>query len=131
MSTTMRFKSFPLWLAVGAALGWWLSWAVEPPRLAAAETISVDNLPKDAREFRRSVDQIVKKVDGLLGKLKDGAADTAKLDLLQTRDNILREIEKLDSKDGAKWSAAEARESVELMLKLLKAQYEKAAGLAG
>lgn len=131
MSTT-RVGLWFLSLVVLATLGVVLLGPVEPPRLAAADTISVDNLPKDAKEFRRSVDQIIKRVDSLLSKLKDKPdALTAWMDLVQTRDNILREIEKLDSKDGSKWTASEARESVELMLKLLKAQYEKAAGLAG
>lgn len=130
--STMRVRLCSLGLVVLAALGWSLLWSVEPPQPAAAESLNVDNLPKDAKEFRRSVDQIIKRVDGLLGKLKDKPdALTAWMDLVQTRDNILREIEKLDAKDGSKWTAGEARESVELMLKLLKAQYEKAAGLAG
>lgn len=129
---TMRVRLYALGLVTLATLGWSLLWSLEPPQLAAAESFNVDNLPKDAKEFRRSVDQIIKRVDGLLNKLKDKPdALTALMDLMQTRDNILREIEKLDSKDGSKWTAGEARESVELMLKLLKAQYEKAAGLAG
>jgi hypothetical protein len=106
--------------------------SLEPPELAAAETLNVENLPKDATEFRRAVDQIIKKVDVLLSKLKEKPEGlVAWMNLVQTRDNVLREIEKLDAKEGAKWSAAEARTSVELMLKLLKEQYEKAADLAG
>lgn len=132
MRTMHPVKSWSVGLVALATLGWSVLGSVEPPRLVAAETLNVDNLPKDAKEFRRSVDQIIKRVDGLLGKLKDKPeALTAWMDLVQTRDNILREIEKLDSKDGSKWSASEARASVELMLKLLKAQYEKAADLAG
>jgi len=127
-----RVPHVALFLVGLATLGWSLVEVVEPPRLAAAETLNVENLPKDAKEFRRSVDQIIKRVDGLLSKLQNKPeARAVWMDLVQTRDNVLREIEKLDSKEGAKWTAAEARASVEHMLKLLKAQYEKAADLAG
>jgi hypothetical protein len=50
-------------------------------------------------------------------------------DLMMTRDNVAREIYKVQNKpDGSKWGA-EMRESVDDMLKLLAVQYEKATSL--
>lgn len=99
----------------------------------AAESISVDGLPKEPKAFRNQVDQILKKVDGLIAKLKGKAeAKAIVLDLIQTRDNVLREIPKVESTpDGSKWSQEEGRASVEAMLKLLKDQYEKGTDLDG
>ncbi|MBI4402193.1 MAG: hypothetical protein HY581_11245 [Nitrospirae bacterium] len=123
-----------------ASLGFfsiWLGGIVGQPGVPgpafAAESLNVEGLPADPKAFRAQVDQILKKTDGLIGKLKDNKnAEAALLDLIQTRDNVLREIFKVENRpDGSKWTAKEARESVEAMLKLLKAHYEKAAGIGG
>jgi hypothetical protein len=78
------------------------------------------------------VDQLISKTDSLIAKLKAKPASQAMvLDLMQTRDDILREIAKIDSAPGdAKWTAQEMRESVQSKLKLLKEQYDKAVGSA-
>lgn len=94
----------------------------------AAESLNIEGLPKDARAYRAQVDQILRKVDGLIDKLKENESARALiLDLEQTRDNILREIPKMEIAPGdAKWGSQEMRDSVQQMLKLLKDQYEKA-----
>jgi hypothetical protein len=104
-----------------------------PARALAADSLNVGGLPKDPKAYRDQVDQILKKVDVVIGKLKGNeSAKALVLDLEQTRDNILREIPKIEAAPGdAKWSSQEMRESVDAMLKLLKDQYEKAAGMAG
>ena len=114
-------------MAVGMCmpLGMW-----EPPTVAlAADTLNVDNLPNEPGQLKAQVEKIVAKVDGLVGKLKGNpAAQALVLDLMQTRDNLMRELPKVDSSPGdAKWKAKEMRHSVENMLRLLKDQYEKAA----
>lgn len=112
----------------------WLGGSVGQPgapgiALAAEASLNVEGLSRDPKAFRSQVDQIIRHVDSLLQKLKENQkARGAVLDLMQTRDNVLREIGKVENTpDGAKWKSGEARESVELMLRLLKTQYEKAA----
>lgn len=97
----------------------------------AAETLNIEGLPKDPKAYRAQVDQILKKVDGLIDKLKGKQnALPVVLDLIQTRDDILREIPKVEhTPDGSKWTLQEGRDSVDAKLKLLKVQYEKASGL--
>lgn len=109
---------------VGALSGWGVA--------LAADSLNVDGLPKDSRAFLVQVDQIISKVDSLLAKLKSNPKATPMvLDLMQTRDNIKREILKMQvTPDGAKWTLADGRASVEAMLKLLKDQYDKAAGMS-
>lgn len=94
-----------------------------------AAELNVDNLPADAKAFRAQVEQILGKVNGVIDKAKETkGADPALLDLIQTRDNILREVPKVEHiPDGAKWTSKEAQASVQSMLKLLKTQYEKVA----
>ncbi len=106
------------------SVAWW------PGLVTAAEPLKIDGLPKEPRQFRAQVDQILTRVDALITKLKaDPRNRTIVLDLLQTRDDILREIVKIESAPGdAKWTAREMRESVEAKLKLLKEQYDKASG---
>lgn len=127
-------------IVVLATLGFFQVWldgsVVQPgvPGIAlAAESLNVEGLPKDPKAYRAQVDQILKKVDGLIEKMKwNEKALPVVLDLQQTRDNVLREIYKVENKpDGSKWGAQEMRESVDAMLKLLKAQYEKATEMAG
>lgn len=98
----------------------------------AAEGLKIDGLPNDPRQFRTHVDQLLGKVDTLIRKLKaDPKAQGMVLDLIQTRDDILREITKIESAPGdAKWTPKEMRESVEGKLKLLKDQYDKAVAMA-
>lgn len=126
-------------LAVGMFLGCLAAWP-EPSRqhpvsglVFAAESLKLEGLAKDPKQFRTQVDQILAKVDGMIEKLKqDPKALALVLDLMQTRDNILREIPKIDAAPGdAKWTAQEMRESVQAMLMLLKEQYDKAVELAG
>jgi hypothetical protein len=97
----------------------------------AADTLNIDGLPKDPKAYRAQVEQILKKVDALTEKLKGNQnARPIVLDLLQTRDDILREIPKVESTpEGSKWSLQEGRDSVDAKLKLLKDQYDKASGL--
>lgn len=125
-------------LVIGLFLGWLVPWADIPgqsPRwgvVLAADSLKLDGLSKDPRQFRMQVDQILAKVDGVIEKLKKAPkAQALVLDLMQTRDNILRKIPKIDAAPGdAKWSSQEMRDSVQAMLMPLKDQYEKAAELA-
>lgn len=98
----------------------------------AADALKIDGLSHDPKQFRTQVDQLISKADSLIAKLKANPNNQAVvLDLMQTRDDILREIPKIDSAPGdAKWTANEMRSSVESKLKLLKDQYDKAAGSA-
>jgi len=100
---------------------------VAPTGLAYAAELNVDNLPGDPKAFRAQVDQIVGRVSSIIEKAKDSkGTDPALLDLIQTRDNILREVPKVEhTPDGAKWTAKEAQASVQSMLKLLKTQLDK------
>ena len=104
-----------------------------PGIVFAADSLNIEGLPSDPRQFRSQVGQILTKADSLVKKLKaNPSAQTFALDLMQTRDNILREIVKIDGAPGdAKWTAQEMRESVQAMLKLLKEQYDKAVGTSG
>lgn len=99
----------------------------------AADTLKIDGLPNDPRQFRTSVDPLIAKVDKLIEKLKATPnAPPIVLDLIQTRDNVLREIVKIEATPGdAKWTPKEMRESVESMLKLMKDQYDKASAMGG
>ena len=101
---------------------------INRPVALAADALKTDGLPSDTRQFRAAVDQLIAKVDGVIAKLKGTpGAQGMVLDLMQTRDNVLREISKIDGAPGdAKWTAKEMRESVESMLKLMKEQYDKA-----
>jgi hypothetical protein len=101
-----------------------------PGMVLAAEPLKIDGLPKAPQQFRAHVEQILASVDSLIEKLKKDPKNRAVvLDLLQTRDDILRELPKIDSKQGdARWTPTDMRESVESKLKLLKEQYDKAAG---
>jgi hypothetical protein len=121
------------WLA--AAVGGlvvWLGGSVERPGalglVHAADTLTIEGLPKEPRSYRAQVDQILKKADALIEKLRGKPeARPIVLDLIQTRDNILREISKVESRpDGSKWFDKEMRDSVDAMLKLLKSQYDRA-----
>jgi hypothetical protein len=98
----------------------------------AADSLKIDGLPNDPRQFRAQVEQVIAKVDGVVQKLKGNqTAQALVLDLMQTRDNIMREIGKMDGAPGdAKWSPQEMRDSVNAMLRLLKDQYEKATAAA-
>lgn len=98
----------------------------------AAEVLKIDGLSSDPKQFRIQVDQLISKTDTLIAKLRANPNNQAIiLDLLQTRDDILREIPKIDYAPGdAKWTAREMIESVQSKLKLLKDQYDKAAGSA-
>lgn len=124
-------------IVIVAVFGWLHAWpdglvGQRAPSVAvAAESLNVEGLPKDPKAFRAQVDQIIAKVDSLLAKLKNNPKATPMvLDLMQTRDNILREILKMEvTPDGAKWTLSEGRASVEAMLRLLKDQYDKAAGM--
>lgn len=99
----------------------------------AAEGLKVENLSNDPKQFRAQVDQALAKVSTLIEKLKSKPeARAIVLDLMQTRDNVLRELPKIDGNPGdAKWGSQEMRDSVKAMLMLLQEQYEKAAQLAG
>jgi hypothetical protein len=120
-------------LAACSVLSFWLTgptMRTGGPHLAlAAEEWTVDNLAHNPKLFRGQVEQIISRVDRLIDTLKGNpGASTMVLDLIQTRDNVLRELPKVDNQPaGSKWSEKEARESVEWMLRLLKAQYDKAA----
>jgi hypothetical protein len=135
----MGRKTIRRLVPVFALLGWWYIWlggSVEHPGVPwealAAEELKIEGLPKDPKAFRTQLEQIIAKVDSLIGKLKGNAeALPMVLDLMQTRDNVMRELLKMEvTPDGSKWTLPEGRASVEAMLKLLKAQYDKAAGMA-
>jgi hypothetical protein len=136
MDRTKRFLA----LSFGMLLGWTLvgtvnlsGWRVQWIATVAAESLKVDGLPDEPRQFRASVDSIIKKVDALIEQLRGKPTSQAiLLDLLQTRDDIIRELPKLDGAPGdAKWNQKEMRESVQGKLMLLRNQYEKAQASAG
>ncbi len=120
MRKALKRLAFQGAVVVGGLL--WLSTAV-----TWADSITVDGLPKDPAAYKTKVDEIVGKVDQLIGKIKGDPKKFALVsDLMMTRDNVMREIFKVQNKpDGSKWGA-EMRESVDDMLKLLAVQYEKA-----
>lgn len=131
-------RTLTLYLATLGCVYVWVGGSVGQPGVLgialAAEELKVEGLPKDPKAFRAQVDQILKKVDGLIEKMKGNqkVPTAVVLDLIQTRDNVTREIYKVENKpDGSKWGAQDMRESVDAMLKLLKAQYEKATEMAG
>lgn len=99
----------------------------------AADALKIEGLSNEPKQFRAQVDQILTKVDSLVKKLKaNPKVQALVLDLMQTRDDILREIPKIESAAGdAKWTSKEMYDSVQAKLKLLKDQYDKAAGMAG
>jgi hypothetical protein len=111
-------------LSFGMLLGWMLVGNMT----VAADSLKVEGLPDETRQFRAAVESIIKKVDTLIEQLRGKPENQAiVLDLLQTRDDIMREIPKLDGAPGdAKWNPKEMRESVQGKLMLLKNQYEKA-----
>jgi hypothetical protein len=126
IATVAAFGVLSLWLATTTV-------RMGGPDLAlAVEELKVEGLPRDAKGFRTQVEQIISRVDKLIEKLKGNpTASTMALDLIQTRDSVLRELPKVDNQPaGSAWSEKEARESVEWMLRLLKAQYDKAASSA-
>jgi hypothetical protein len=94
----------------------------------AAETLKIDGMSDDPKQFHVQVEQLLTKTDSLIAKLRGNPTNQAMvLDLLQTRDDILRELPKIDSAPGdAKWTADEMLRSVKSKLKLLKDQYDKA-----
>lgn len=127
-------------VVVGVALGVLAAWPGAfpgpfggPGVAVAADALNIENLPKDPKAFRAQVTQIIGKVDGLIAKLKDNKeAEAALMDLMQTRDNVLREVSKVENTpDGSKWTADQMVNSVGAMLKLLKNHYDKAAEKAG
>jgi hypothetical protein len=99
----------------------------------AAESLNVEELPSDPAAYHTKVEQIVEQVDGVIDKLKaKREAEPVVLDLLQTRDNVVREVEKIKSHpEGSLWTNEEVRGNVDAMLKLLKVQYDKAAEMTG
>lgn len=123
-------------LAAFGIMSLWLTGTIVrmggPDLALAAEELKVEGLPSDPKSFRREVEQIISRVDKLIDRLKGNpTVSTMVLDLIQTRDSVLRELPKVENQPvGSKWSAKEARESVDWMLRLLKAQYDKAAGSA-
>ena len=135
----MNRRLGPQMVATLAAFGVMSLWLIDttahmggPDLALAAEELKVEGLPSDPKSFRREIEQIISKVDKLIDKLKGNpTASTMVLDLIQTRDTVLRELPKVENQPvGSKWSEKEARESVEWMLRLLRAQYDKAASLA-
>ena len=135
----MNRRLGPQMVATLAAFGVMTLWLISttarmggPDLALAAEELKVEGLPSDAKGFRAQIEQIISKVDKLIDKLKGNHnASTMVLDLIQTRDTVLRELPKVENQPaGSKWSEKEARESVERMLRLLKAQYDKAASPA-
>ena len=100
-------------MTVCGCLSVWLSGPAGQPGdfgiARAAETLNIDGLPKDPKTYRAQVDQILKKVDGLIEKLNGNQnAVPMVLDLLQTRDDILREIPKVETApEGSKWTLQE------------------------
>jgi hypothetical protein len=95
-----------------------------------ADSLNVEGLPKDPAAYKTKVDEILAKVDQVIGKMKGDQKNFAVVaDLMMTRDNVMREISKVQSKpEGSKWGP-EMRESVDDMLKLLAVQYEKATSM--
>jgi hypothetical protein len=127
-------------LVVGIVSGCTVLWLGDIPGqqgmsgvVFAADALKIEGLSNDPKQFRAQVDQILTKVESLIKKLKaNPKAQALVLDLMQTRDDILREIPKIESAAGdAKWSSKEMYDSVQAKLKLLKEQYDKAVGTAG
>jgi hypothetical protein len=104
------------------------------PGGACADELNVENLPKDPKEYRQAIEKIIVKVNALVEKQKNNKqAESSVLDVLQVRDNIFRELPKVEKTvpDGAKWWDAEGRSSVDKMLQLLKLRYDKLASIGG
>jgi len=98
----------------------------------AADVLKIAGLSHDPKQFRTQVEQLISKADSLIAKLKaDPNNQAVVLDLMQTHDDILPEFPRIDSAPGdAKLTAQEMCARVESKLKLLKDQYDKAAGSA-
>lgn len=109
-------------ILAGMLLGWILLWNVDlsglrprPVVATAADMLTVGVPTHDPRQFRVHVEQIVSKLDALIEQLRGRPNSRAIiLDLLQTRDALLREVPNIDSALGdAKWNQKEMPESVE------------------
>lgn len=114
-------------------MGVWGTLAL-PPGAQAAGELKVEGLPQEPEAYKQQVDRIVDRVDALIDKMKaEKSGDPALLELIQARDNVKEEALKVVyHPEEAKWTADEARESTDAMLKFMKAQYEKAsAEMAG
>lgn len=107
--------------------------ALPIPAQAAAEPLDVEGLPQHPEAYKQQVDRIVKRVDTLIDKVKaERAGEPALLELVQARDNVQDEAVKVVyHPPESRWTTEEARESTDAMLRVLKAQYDKAAELAG
>lgn len=99
----------------------------------ASAEIDLDGLSDNPKQFRAQVEQLVASADAMMTKLQNKTEHEALvLDLQQTRDDILRELPKVESKPGeAQWTTEEMVESVKSKLRLLKDQYEKASEAEG
>ena len=113
------------WMLAGLLLALGVAWT--GTSVSWADEIEVEGLPEEPAAYKAKVDGIIAKVDKVIDKLKGDKEKFALVsDLMMTRDNVMREIYKVQNKpDGSKWGA-EMRESVDLMLQLLAVQFEKA-----
>ena len=118
-------KGVGRWMLVGLLLALGVAWM--GTSVSWADELEVEGLPEEPAAYKAKVDGIIAKVDQVINKLKGDKEKFALVsDLMMTRDNVVREIYKVQNKpDGSKWGA-EMRESVDLMLQLLAVQYEKA-----
>ena len=118
-------KGVGRWVMAGVLAAAAFAWM--GPSLSWADELNVEGLPKEPAAYKAKVDEIIAKVDQLIGKLKGDQSKFALVsDLMMTRDNVVREVYKVQNKpDGSKWGK-EMRDSVDEMLKLLATQYEKA-----
>lgn len=118
-------KGVGRWMLVGLLLALGVTWT--GGSVGWADELEVEGLPEEPAAYKAKVEGIIAKVDQVINKLKgDKEKFPLVADLMMTRDNVMREIYKVQNKpDGSKWGS-EMRESVDAMLHLLALQYEKA-----
>ncbi|GKS59437.1 hypothetical protein YTPLAS18_29640 [Nitrospira sp.] len=118
-------KGVGRWMLVGLLLALGVAWT--GASVSWADELEVEGLPEEPAAYKAKVEGILAKVDQVINKLKGDKEKFAVVaDLMMTRDNVMREIYKVQNKpDGSKWGP-EMRESVDAMLQLLALQYEKA-----
>lgn len=110
-----------------------ISLALPGPAQAGVEPLNVEGLSQQPEAYKQQVDRIVNRVDTFIDKMKaEKAGEPVLLELMQARDNVQDEAVKVVyHPPESRWTTEEARESTDAMLRVLKAQYEKAADLAG
>lgn len=126
---------------IGALLCGGGAWEAAAPAPAQAEAIDIDSLPGNKKQYRSTVQKFLKKVDGMIAKLKQNAgsldlpegkrSDRVILELISLRDITERELAKFDFTEHGRFTEDEVRNSVNQALTLLGERYEAAEGYLG